>query len=138
MGVGGSPAMTIGIIRSGPHQIFSGQISVKIFDSIDHGGITLKGDLLFQTIVENGGDQRFLLGEGGFFFDDGGQDHGFPFGDSQLRGPLARSGSEDFFELMDHHLDHFLRVHFPEQVIGVGEEVAFQGRLLRVERGQER
>jgi len=37
----------VGVVRSGSHQIFFSQISIKIFNSIDHGGITLEGDLLF-------------------------------------------------------------------------------------------
>jgi len=78
--------------------------------------------------VKNGRDKRFLLGERRFFFDDGGQDHCFPLRDSQFRCALREVGAEDFLELTDHHLDRFLRVHFPDQVIAVGEEVALQGR----------
>jgi hypothetical protein len=44
----------ISIIRSGSQQIFFGQIPVKIFNSINHGGVTLKRDLLFEAIVEYG------------------------------------------------------------------------------------
>ena len=43
---GGKSGQQIGVIRSGPHQIFFGQISIKISYSIDHGGITLKRDPL--------------------------------------------------------------------------------------------
>ena len=43
----GKSSDEIGVIRCGSHQIFLGQIAVKIFYSIDHGGIALKGDLLF-------------------------------------------------------------------------------------------
>jgi hypothetical protein len=46
-GGGGKSCNTIRVIRSGPRQIFSCQIPVEVFDSIDHGGITLKGNLLF-------------------------------------------------------------------------------------------
>ena len=69
---GGKSGKQIGVIRSGPHQIFFGQISIKISYSIDHGGITLERDLLSETIVKHGRDQRLLLGERGLFFDDGG------------------------------------------------------------------
>ena len=37
----------ISIVRSSPQQIFLSQIPIKIFNSINHGGITLEGDLLF-------------------------------------------------------------------------------------------
>jgi hypothetical protein len=46
-GGGRESCNTIGVVRSGPRQVFFCQIPVKILDSIDHGGITLKGDLLF-------------------------------------------------------------------------------------------
>ena len=45
-GGGGKSSNEIGVIRSGSHQVFFGQISVKIFYSIDHRGITLERDLL--------------------------------------------------------------------------------------------
>jgi hypothetical protein len=51
---GRKPALEISIIRSGSQQIFFGQIPVKILNSIDHGGVALKRDLLFQAIVEYG------------------------------------------------------------------------------------
>jgi len=50
----GKPIHEIGIIRGGSQHILFGQISVKVFDSIDHRGIALKGHPFFQTIVENG------------------------------------------------------------------------------------
>ena len=53
-GCGGESIHEIGIIRARTQQIFFGQISVKVFDSIDHRGIALKGHPFFQTIVENG------------------------------------------------------------------------------------
>ena len=37
----------VGIVRGFSEQVFFGQISIKIFNSIDHGGIALEGDLLF-------------------------------------------------------------------------------------------
>ena len=36
----------IGVIRSGSHEIFFGQIPIKISNSIDDGRIALKGNLL--------------------------------------------------------------------------------------------
>jgi hypothetical protein len=70
-GGGGKSSNEIGVIRGGSHQMFFGQISIKIFNSIDHRGITLEGNLPFQTIVENGRDERLLFGKRSFFFDDG-------------------------------------------------------------------
>ena len=46
-GCRGKAIHEIGIIRGGPQQIFLGQISIEIFDSIDHCGIALKGDSSF-------------------------------------------------------------------------------------------
>jgi hypothetical protein len=46
-GGGGKSCNTISVIRSASRQVFSCQIAVEILDSIDHGGIALKGDLLF-------------------------------------------------------------------------------------------
>ena len=44
---GGKSRNEISVIRSGSHQIFFGQIPIKIFNSIDDGRIALKGNLLF-------------------------------------------------------------------------------------------
>ena len=46
-GGGRKSGNTIRVIRSGSRQVFSCQIPIEILNSIDHGGITLKGDLLF-------------------------------------------------------------------------------------------
>jgi ribosomal protein S28E/S33 len=50
----GKPVSDIGIIGGRPSQIFFGQISVKILNSIDHCRIALEGDLSFKTIMKNG------------------------------------------------------------------------------------
>ena len=44
-GCGRKSCNAIGVIRSGSQQVFFGQIPMKIFDSVDHGGIALKGNL---------------------------------------------------------------------------------------------
>ena len=62
----------VGVIRGLPEQMFFGQISIEIFNSIDHGGIALEGNVSFQAIVKNGRDKRFLFREGSFLFYDGG------------------------------------------------------------------
>jgi len=66
-GGGREPEHKVGIVRGLTEQMFFGQISVKIFNSINHGGITLEGNISFQAIVKNGRDKRFLFKEGGFF-----------------------------------------------------------------------
>ena len=71
-GSGRKPDDEVGVVRGSPEQMFFGQISIKIFDSIDYGGIALEGNISFQAIVENGRDKRFLFREGSFFFYDGG------------------------------------------------------------------
>ena len=68
---GGKSNNEIGVVRGGSHQMFFGQISIKIFNSIDHCGVTLEGNFPFQTIVENGRDERLLFRKWSFFFDDG-------------------------------------------------------------------
>jgi hypothetical protein len=85
----GKSSPEIGVIRSGSQQIFFGQISIEISYSIDDGGIALEREVLFQTIVKYGRDERFLFRERCFFFDDGSQYHDFSFGDSQFGCPLA-------------------------------------------------
>jgi hypothetical protein len=45
-GGGGKSRNKIGVIRSGSHEIFFGQIAIKISNSIDDGRIALKGNLL--------------------------------------------------------------------------------------------
>ena len=44
---GGEPNKEVSVIGSGLQQMFFRQVSIKIFNSIDHGGVTLKRDLLF-------------------------------------------------------------------------------------------
>jgi len=118
----------IGVIGSGSHQILSGYVAIEILYSIDDGRIALERDFLSKTIVEHRRDKRLFFGERCLLFDDRGHDNDFSLRDAQFRCPAGEVRPEDFLELMDHHLDDFLRVHLPEQVISVGEEVAFQGR----------
>ena len=46
-GCRGKPIHEIGIVRGRPQQIFFCQISIEIFDSIDHRWIALEGHLFF-------------------------------------------------------------------------------------------
>jgi len=43
-GGGGKSRHQIGVIRSRPHQMFFGQIPIKILNSIDHRGVALERD----------------------------------------------------------------------------------------------
>jgi hypothetical protein len=53
-GCGRKPGEKIGVVRSWLQQMLSGQISIKILNSVNDGGITLESDLFLQTVVKNG------------------------------------------------------------------------------------
>ena len=85
------PEEEVGVMRGRFLQILSPQISVETPDPIDHRRVALKGDLLFQPVMENARDQGLLLSKGGFFFDDGGEDKRFSLFNTTVWGPIIKA-----------------------------------------------
>ena len=85
-----------------------------------------------EAVVVDAGDLGALGGVGGFLFDDGGE------GDEAVRVRGEAERLRLLLEAVDHDGGHVVHAHDAGELVGVGEEIAFERVGLRVDGADQR
>ena len=130
----GQPENLIGVVEGAGAEVGAGQVAVEGFDAVNDRGIAHQPHPGLETVMKDRRNEPPLLGEPGFFFDNGGQHHHLVRRQPDLFRIFLHQGLGLSLELAHHGGQQALHGKPPMEVVGLGKGKPLQGGDFRVAR----